>query len=433
MSPRRRSTRLLFVALCALAFAFTGPGDTDAQVRVQPPAKTKVSKANITAVKRARNNRIKPAEVTRIGTKLSTKVLGGTTMTDKGLRGEMAVAPLKARLSVFQKVANSKGHTVQSFTRRLRGMVKNGKKNKVVTAEKTFFEVLPATVNDFRESMGENVIWFAASASPGHLHTLVADQDGGSTLTHNTYGATMDEATIPRLQYLAPAHVDKAQMARFTKYLNAGVDAGHSEKGKVYGFKKSNGEWVYQTACTNWATSAPIGDLHRWAQTVDKNIMKEVKSGALGAEFKDGLHAALAKASTPAARQTVLATALSAPGLSKWTKSSAKRLGKEFDIILEKFPNRPAELVARQSLSEVMGVARSQDPAKWMYDLVLSKTVPVVGVLATERAADFKNMQFDMEIMGTITNKGTVVKGEGYGAGGVGVIPVERGGVGVAQ
>src|SRR5690606_22154002 len=120
------------------------------------------------------------------------------------------------------------------------------------------------------------------------------------------------------------------------------------------------------------------------------------KSGALGAEFKDGLHAALASAATPAARQTVLAKALKAPGLSKWTKSSAKRLGKEFDLIAEKFPNRPIELVARQSLSEIMKVSRSQDPAKWMYDLVMSKTVPVVGVLATEKSADFKNMEFNM-------------------------------------
>ena len=400
------------------------------QVRVQQPANAKVGKQKIAAVKRARNNRIKPAEVTKIGTKLSASVLGGKAMTDTAVRGEMAVAPLKARLSVFQAVAKSKGHTVQSFTRRLRGMLKNGKKNRVVTAEKTFFEVLPATVNDFREAMGENVIWFAAAASPGHLHTLVADQNGGPTLTHNTYGANMDVANVPRLQYLAPAHIDKAQMARFTKYLNAGNDAGHSDKSQVYGFKKSNGEWVYETACTNWATSAPIGDLHRWAQTVDKNIIKEVKSGALGAEFKDGLHAALAKASTPEARQALLATALGAPGLSNWTKSSVKRLGKEFDTILEKFPKRPAELVARQSLSEIMGVARSQDPAKWMYDLVLSKTVPVVGVLTTEKTANFKKMQFDMEIMGTITAKGTVVRGQGYGGGDLGVIPVERGGVG---
>tara|TARA_R110002096_G_scaffold433381_2_gene652012 strand:- start:61115 stop:62293 length:1179 start_codon:yes stop_codon:yes gene_type:complete len=380
------------------------------------------------AVKQGRRQRVKPVTIAKLGTKLTKSVLDGTKLTDTKFRNELSVAPLGARLAVFRDVAKSKGLKVQTFSRRLRGMLKNGKTNRVTKSHKTFFEVLPETMELFRESMGENVIWFAASASPGHLHTLVADQAGGPTMTHNTYGAQMDAASVSRLQYLAPAQLNKAQMSRFTRYLNAGVEAGQGGKGEVYGFKNSRGEWVYQTACTNWATSAPVGDLKRWAKIVDTKIINASKSGSLGVEFKDGLHAALAKATDAPARQALLAKALKTPGLSKHSQASAKRLVKEFDVILEKFPKRPADLVGRQTLSEMMGVSRSQDPAKWMYDLMLSKSVPLVGVMASTSQTNFKKMEFDMEIMGTFNAKGDVVKGAGYQRQGLGVIPPERGG-----
>jgi hypothetical protein len=427
-----RSHRLLFLLL-TLVLAWASPAEAQKQIKVQAPASGKVSKARALQVRQARKQRVKPEVVQKLGAKLSKSVISGTKLTDKALRQELSVAPLKSRLTVFKDVAKSKGLTVQTFTRRLRGMLKNGKSNKVTKSHKTFFEVLPDTVELFREAMGENVIWFAASASPGHLHTLVADQNGGKTLTHNTYGSKMDEASIPRLQYMAPAQVDNAQMARFTKYLNAGVEAGYSGRSQVYGFKNSRGEMVYETACTNWATSAPIGDLKRWAKSADKNIIKAAKAGELGAEFKDGLHSALAKAPDAAARKVLLTAALKAPSLSKITRSSAKRLTKEFDVILKQFPKRPTDLIARQSLSEMLGVSRSQDPAKWMYDLLLSKSVPVIGVLATEKHADFKNMEFDMQIMGVFNTKGQVVKGTGYKKDGLGVIPPERGGAPVAE
>ncbi|MCP4448638.1 MAG: hypothetical protein GY811_25370 [Myxococcales bacterium] len=350
----------------------------------------------------------------------------------KTFRDQLSIAPLGARLQVFRDVAKSKGQNVQMFTRRLRGMLKNGKTNRVTKSHKTFFEVLPETKELFRESMGENVIWFAAPSAPNHLHTLVADQGGGTTLTHNTYGAQMKEASIPRMQYMAPAQINNAQMARFTKYLNAGVEAGQSNKKQVYGFKNSRGKWIYETACTNWATSAPIGGLQRWAKRVDTQVIKAAKSGGLGVEFKDGLHSALSKAADGPARQALLKKALKAPGMSNHTKASARRLVKEFDVILKNFPKRPPELVARKTLSEIMGVSRSQDPAKWMYDLMLSKNVPVVGVIATEAHADFKNMEFDLQIMGKFNAKGNVVKSDGYKKDGLGIIPPERGGAPVA-
>ncbi len=418
---------LAFLAFALVALGLSGSAEAQRTVtRVQPPSRATVSKKNAKAVKQARRQRIKPAILKKMGAKLKKTALAGTKLTDVKMREQLSNAPLKARLDVFQALAKKQGHKVQSFTRRLRGMLKNGKTNRVTKSTKTFFEVLPSTVNLFRESMGENVIWFASSANPNHLHTLVADQAGGDTLTHNTYGAQMDQASITRLQYMAPAQLNRAQMARFTKYLNAGVEAGYSNKGEVYGFKNSRGEWVYQTACTNWATSAPIGNLKRWAATVDKKVMKAAKEGKLGKEYSKGLHSLLAKAKDSKARQAILTKALKAKGMSKWTKSSAKRLTKEFDTILKNFPNRPAELVARQTLSEVMGVSRSQDPAKWMYDLILSKNVPVVGVIAPTTNKNFSKMEFDMQIMGTFNAKGEVVKGTGYAAKGLGVIPADR-------
>jgi hypothetical protein len=432
--PRRAPLYILLTAFALVAIAMPSGAQAQAKAtRVQGPAKATVTRQHATAIKQARNQRVKPAVVKQLGVKMSKAALAGTKLTDAKMREQLAHAPLKSRLTVFRDVAKKNGTVVQTFTRRLRGMLKNGKTNRVVKSEKTFFEVLPSTVDTFREAMGENVIWFAASANPNHLHTLVADQNGGKTLTHNTYGATMDEAAIPRLQYLAPAQIDNAQMARFTKYLNAGVEAGYSGRKQVYGFKNSRGEMVYETACTNWATSAPIGDLQRWAKSADKNIMKAAKAGELGVEFKDGLHSAMAKAPDAAARKALLSKALAAPSLSKNTRSAAKRLGKEFEVILKAFPKRPADLVARQSLSEIMGVSRSQDPAKWMYDLVLSKSVPVVGVLATEKHADFKNIEIDMQIMGVFNAKGDVVKSTGYKKDGLGVVPPERGGAALAN
>ncbi len=61
-------------------------------------------------------------------------------------------------------------------------MLKNGAVKEVTKNRKTFFEVLPENVTTFRQSMGQNVIWFASAPNPFHLHTLLADQNGGKNL-----------------------------------------------------------------------------------------------------------------------------------------------------------------------------------------------------------------------------------------------------------
>ncbi len=407
-------------ALFLVAFLWSSSANAQRAVKkVQMPGKGKVTAAHIVAVKKARTQRHTPTQI-KLGTKLSKSIIGGTKIAGPAMRQKLSVASLASRLTVFQNVAKSKGLGVQTFTRTLKGMSKNGKTSKAVKSKKTFFEVLPKTKTLFRESMGENVIWFASSAAPYHLHTLVADQNGGKNLTHNTYGAMMNQASITRTQYMAPVHLDKAQMARFTEYLNAGVKAGYSGRKSVYGFKNSKGKMIYETECTNWATSAPIGNLPTWVQKVDTSVMSSAASGKLGAEFKNGLHAALAKAKTATARKTVLTKALKAQGMTTATKNAVKKLTKEFDTILKQFPNRPANLVARDSLSKLMGVSRSQDPAKWMYDLILSKNAPIIGVISQGKDANFKNMSFDLGIMGTFNAKGDLTKGSGRG---LGVIP----------
>ena len=425
MPLRPSTTRLLFATLLLLSLGFASPASAQKTAKkvtsVQAPGSSKVTKERALVVRQARRQRVRPEAIVELSAKLTKSILGGAKLGSAKVREAMSVAPLKARLKTFTAIAERDGHTVQTFTRRLRGMLKNGKKNRVVASEKTFFEVVPATKELFRESMGENVIWFASSANPNHLHTLVNDQNGGPTLTHNTYGSMMNEAGVDRLQYMAPVQLDNAQMARFTKYLNAGVEAGYSGRKSVYGFKNSRGDLVYETTCTNWATSAPIGDLQRWAKRADSQVIKASKAGHLGSEFSEGLHAALAKAPDSEARQTLVSQALKAPGLSTFVRGSVKRLGKEFETIIKQFPSRPPELVARQSLSEMMGVSRSQDPAKWMFDLLLSKSVPVVGVMAPTSNPKFKSMNFDMQVMGTFGAKGEVRKG-------FGVIPPERGG-----
>ena len=78
-------------------------------------------------------------------------------------------------------------------------------------------------------------------------------------------------------------------------------------------------------------------------------------------------------------------------------------------------------------MSATLGVSRSQNPAKWLYDLILSKRVPVVGIMNATKAENFSQTKIDIQIMGTFGPKGDVIKGTGYRQG-LGVVPVERGG-----
>jgi hypothetical protein len=402
-------------ALIAVATLVCWSSSAEAQrlKKVQGPARGKVTKAQISAAKASRRQTVNRATV-KEGITLAKTVAGRKSLSTPQVRKQITSAPLATRLTLFKTLAEGKGNGVQTFARTIKGRLKNGKTNKVIESKTTFFEVLPATKTLFRETMGENVIWFASSSSPYHLHTLLADQNGGKNLTHNTYGTNLDKASINRTQYLAPAVLDKAQMARFTKYLNAGIANGDN-KGSVYGFKTSKGKVVYETACTNWATTAPIGNVHPWIAKLDTAIAADA---SLGPKFKDGLHAALATPKSAKGRATLVDTVL-ASGQSQKVKTAAKRLLEEFNTTLKQHPNRPADLVARQSLSKVMGVSRSQDPAKWMFDLILSRSTPVVGVISTAKNANFKAMEFDLGIMGTIKQDGVTVRGNGRGLGAV--------------
>ena len=244
---------------CLLASAELG----HAQVKVQPPGKASVSKQRALQVRQARAQRVAPLKVRSIAREISGALKNGKALIDVVLRKQVSNAPLASRLLAFQEIAKSQGHEVQSFQRRFRGLLKAGKTSRVSRPKKTVFEVLPGTLDLFRQTMGENVIWFAANSRPGHLHTLLADQDGGPKLTHNTYGTNFRDATITQTQYMAPVQLDRAQMARFTKYLNTGASA--ARKSEVYGFKSSSGKMVCDVTCTNWATLgsrrrlAPLG------------------------------------------------------------------------------------------------------------------------------------------------------------------------------
>jgi hypothetical protein len=394
--------------------------------RVQPPSrKARTDQAAASKVKKARAQGLTPYQVSDLARTLDRRAvqLGEKGLGSRKFRSKLSQAPLPARLQVFIKAAARRGISIQSFDRRLRGMASAGKKTRVVKTTKTFFEVTPESFDLFPEIMGENVVWFAANESPGHLHTLVSDQNGGEHFTHNTYGtANLDTAGVDNnyVQYMAPAFLTGPEMDRWVRYLNAGVAHGQP---KVYGFKTSSGKIITSTACTNWATSAPIGELKRWVRTTDRRIAQAAAEGRLDPKFRGGLHAVLAGAATAEARQAILAEVLAADGLTPHTRASVKRLGKEFAFIAEKWPERPLDLVGRESMSHVMGVPRSQDPAKWMYDLFFSKRVPVIGVLSKTRQEGFAGKEFNLEIMGKIDASGNVVEGP---SGKRGVVPPER-------
>ncbi len=415
-----RVVLLVAVSWCAIA-----PAET--YKRVQPPSrKARTDQATARKVKRVRAQGVTPYEVKATAARLNRRAvqLGEAGLGSRKFRSQLSQAPLASRLEVFVKAAARRGVSIQTFERRLRGMASGAnRKNKAVSVKKTFFEVTPESYDLFPKVMGENVIWFAANSSPGHLHTLVADQNGGGHFTHNTYGeASLSTASVDTnyTQYIAPALLTGPEMDRWVRYLNSGVK---NDKSTVYGFKTSSGKVITATACTNWATSAPIGELKRWVRTVDRRVARAAAEGRLGPKFKGGLHAVLAGAATAEARQALIAEVLAADGLTPHTRAGVKRLGKEFNFIATSWPNRPLDLVGRESLSTVMGVSRSQDPAKWMYDLFFSKRVPIIGVTSTARNASFSDSEFNLEIMGKIDASGNVVEGP---SGSNGVIPPER-------
>lgn len=247
-------------------------------------------------------------------------------------------------------------------------------RERVSSPQKTFFEVYPDTLKLFQEVMGQNLVWFAVNSSPNHLHTLLADQGDGGSFHHNTYGTVVNDAEITGnyTQFVSPVVLTDSQMERFVRYINAGVVAEGSGGGKneVYGFF-SGGKKITEIKCTNWATSAPVGDLPRWVQSLDKRLKKDAAAGRIHVPqtvAEKGLHAALAEAGTPEARRAVVDQVLANANLSTWTRKSVKNLGHAFKRELE--GNMPALESANQELDAVSALlAGYQSPGPGAYSL----------------------------------------------------------------
>ena len=391
-------------------------------------------------IRQARRQRIKPA-----AHKAMTRDLLKAKPNSAEYRTLAGKTSLQARAQAFIKTSEKAGTPVTTFTRRLRGMLKKGKRSKVSHHSKTFVEVTESNFATFSQTMGQNTVWFAVNDSPGHLHTLAADQGDKGRMWHNVYGVKSDKAGLTgnMTQYAMGVHLTDGEMDRFVRYFNAGMkhgydpnsyaDSGTDGKTTVYGFYNRKGEKVGgkdNIKCTNWVTSAPIGDLPRWAKTLDKRLVRMAGEGKLknAAELKNtgGLHAALAGAKDHAARQAIVTKVLSHK-MTKWNRSAVKRMAKAFVKQTADFPNRPTDLVLRGSMAEAFGVSRSQDPAKWSYDLLMSKRVPVIAVLNKTADAGLKDKTFKWEIMGNIAPNGHVVPGSHYGSiKDLGVIPADR-------
>ena len=357
---------------------------------------------------------------------------------------QISSAPMQVRMEVFKHFAAQQNTAVTSFTRRLHGMAKVNGKNRVQKPSKTFFEVTPDNFDLFKKVMGKNVVWFAVNNSPGHLHTLIADQADGGKFHHNVYGEggynTNDASITGNLtQFAFPVVLTDKEMSRFTSYMNAGLqNHSHGDRPdhKVYGFY-AKGKKVTNIACTNWVTSASIGQLPRWARTIDGRLKRMAAAGQVNVPqevAQKGLHGALAAAGTPEARQALLTAVLGNGNLTKWNRGAVKRMGKLFTQQANAFTAKPGDLHLRSSLAETLGLGRSQDPAKWSYDLLMSKKVPVVAVMNGTRNANLASMELNMEIMGVVGQDGWVKKGSftSYmsnvpaNAGALGVVPDGR-------
>ena len=448
----RHVTSISFTLIALMFLA----APTVSLARVQGPRLKGDLQARKAQILRGRSQRIKPQVRQNM-----VRELTAMKVDSAQFRQKISAAPLKVRLEVFKQMsAQGKpaatglrkvfrrvlrrntdavpGVEPQAFDRRLRGMLKENGRNRVSKPHKNFVEVTQENFKLFQQVLGGNVVWFAVNSSPGHLHTLIGDQGKRGKFHHNVYGeggSNTDAAKITGnfTQYAMPVVLTDRQMDRFTRYMNQGLkhhkhnDSDHS----VYGFY-AKGNKITDIKCTNWVTSAPVGNLPRWAQTLDKRLVKMGAAGQLGKApsvvRKSGLHAALAGAGDARARKTIVDKVLKNP-MSKWNRSAVKRMAKQFDKVTGDFPNRPADLVMRDALSKTLGLGRSKDPAKWSYDLMMSKKVPVVAVLAGSKNTDFAKTTFNMEIMGVVGANGKVEPNPSYSSssnGNYGVVPADR-------
>ena len=450
---KRRVTCISLTLVAAVLLAVPTVGEAR---QVQGPRLKGDLKARQAQILRGRNQRVRPQNRQNMVRELSAMKVDSAQFRQK-----ISAAPLKVRVEVFKALsaqgkpaatglrkawrkltrkstAAVPGTEPQTFDRRLRGMLKENGRNRVSKPHKNFVEVTPENFKLFQQVLGGNVVWFAVNSSPGHLHTLIGDQGKGGKFHHNVYGeggSNTDAAKITGnlTQYAMPVVLTDKQMDRFTRYMNKGLkhhkhfESNHS----VYGFY-AKGNKITDIKCTNWVTSAPVGSLPRWARTLDSRLVKLGAAGQLGkapsAVRKQGLHAALAAAGSAKARKTIVDKVLKNP-MSKWNRSAVKRMARQFEKVTADFPRRPADLVMRDALAKTLGLGRSMDPAKWSYDLMMSKKVPVVAVLNGSRASDFNTMTFNMEIMGVVGQSGKVEPNSSYSSsasGNYGVVPADR-------
>lgn len=423
-----------FLTLIAL---LTVAGQARAQVQIEGPNLGAMDKAALAAraqaIRGARGQAFKPAQRQDM-----VQRMVGMDVGSAEFKSQISALPLQARAAIFMQKAAAANTPVASHDRRLRGMLTEFGASKVAKPKKQLIEVTGDNFNLFRQTMGGNTVWFAVNDSPGHLHTLLADQGGGERFHHNTYGVTTDTASITGnyTQYAMGVQLTDGEMDRLVRYMNTATTASGGQsygagKNTVFGFFNSRKQQVTDIRCTNWATSAPIGDLPRWARTLEGRVNKLVSTGAMAAvpelAAAGGLHAALAAAPSVEARAELVKRVLAAQGMTPWNKSAVRRMAKAFKKELTAFPNRPADLVLRQSFAQQLGLGRSQDPAKWSYDLLMSKRAPVVAVLNGQRDANLPQKTLAWEIMGDISASGAVVPNGHYGdKKNLGVVPPER-------
>jgi hypothetical protein len=380
-------------------------------------------KTRAISAQKARSQRFTPAFRQEAAARL-----GQMDIASAQFKQEIATMPVQVKAAVFQQKATEAGLFTDLHDRRLRGMLKSGAQNNVTHTSKKFVEVTPQSFDLFRQTMGKNVVWFAVTESPGHLHTLLADQAEGQRMHHNVYGTNTDQGIINAYnnQIAMGVQLSDVEMDRFVRYTNAGManngwDATTNldKKLTVFGFYNRQKQKVTDMKCTNWATTAPIGDLPRWVSTLDKRLEAMSATGQLTTvpEIAEagGLHAALARAGSVEARAELVTRVLATP-MTRWNRQAVKRLAKSFNKILADFPNRPADLVLRTSLAQTLDLNRSQDPAKWSYDLLMSKRVPVVALLNSNHSDQNAQRTLNWEIMGQIAPDGKVIPGNYSGA-----------------
>jgi hypothetical protein len=410
-------------------------------VQIQGPNLSSMDKATLAArakaIRGARGQAFSP-----VVRQSMVQRLVGMDLGSAEFKSQISSLPLQARAAIFTQKAAEAGTPAASHDRRLRGMLAQNGKKTVAHHKKQLVEVTTDNFDLFRKTMGGNTVWFAVNATPGHLHTLLADQGGGDRFHHNTYGVTTDTAgtTAHYTQYAMGVQLTDGEMDRLTRYMNTATTASNGQshdagKNTVFGFYNSRKQKVTDIRCTNWATAAPIGELPRWARTLEGRVGKLVAAGTLASVPEvgaaGGIHAALAAAPTAEARAELVKRVLAVQGMSKWNKSAVRRMAKAFKKELSDFPNRPADLVLRQSFAQTLGLGRSQDPAKWSYDLLMSKRVPVVAVLNGTRDANLPQKTLAWEIMGDIAPNGEVVPNShcdvmNLGVKNLGVVPPER-------